>query len=62
LVPSRGWDVVYLRLDAVYLPAAEALNLDLNTVRSITDETPAGSARANPGLHLYSYLFTINIG
>ncbi len=62
MVPFPGWDVVYLRLDAVYLPAAEAFNLDLITVRSVADETLAGSAPANPGLHLYSYLFTINIG
>lgn len=48
MVPSHDWDVVYLDLDDFYLAATEALNLDLTTVRSITDETLAGSALAAP--------------
>jgi death on curing protein len=42
------WDVVYLTMEDFYQAAAEALGADLETVRSITNETLAGSAIAAP--------------
>ena len=48
MAPSNGWEVVYLELDDFHRAAAKALNLDLTTVRSITNETLAGSALAAP--------------
>jgi death-on-curing protein len=41
-------EVVYLTMDDFYDAAAEALGTDLATVRSITNETLAGSAIAAP--------------
>ena len=48
MVLPNGWEVVYLELGDFHRSAAIALNLDLITVRSITNETLAGSALAAP--------------
>jgi pyruvate/2-oxoacid:ferredoxin oxidoreductase alpha subunit len=46
--PEAG-DVVYLTMDDFHQAAAEALGANVATIRSITDETLAGSALAAPG-------------
>jgi death on curing protein len=48
VVESEGGDVVYLTIEDFHHAAAEALQADLHTVRSITNETLAGSALAAP--------------
>jgi death-on-curing protein len=45
---ADGREVVYLDIDDFYRAAARALRADLATVRSITNETLAGSAIAAP--------------
>ena len=45
---AQGGDVVYLTMDDFYEAAAEALGGDLATIRSITNQTLAGSALAAP--------------
>jgi hypothetical protein len=57
VVPAHGWDVVYLELDDFHRSAAKALSLDLTTVRSITNETLAGSVlSAHKGPHVHEAL------
>jgi death-on-curing protein len=48
VVEDQSGDVVYLTMDDFYLAAAEALGTDVITVRSIANETMAGSALAAP--------------
>lgn len=48
MAQGDGWEVVYLTMEDFHLAAAEALGADLDTVRSITNETLAGSAIAAP--------------
>lgn len=45
---AHGGEVVYPTIDDFHRAAAEALGLDLTTVRSFTNETLAGSALAAP--------------
>jgi len=45
---AQGGDVVYLTMDDFYEAAAEASGADLVTIRSISNDTLAGSALAAP--------------
>ena len=48
MVQGDGWEIAYLTMEDFHDAAAEALGADLDTIRSITSATLAGSAIAAP--------------